>query len=185
MAQGADVSSLGAANPQPPLGRAVLQQLQLGQADKPAFPLHLLALASQVVEAHAVFLDGGIHGRRLVVSAGKRRNRFFQRLPVDLDRLFGQNDSCSILGVGLHPQHKFRHIFFVRPRGIFAGSGGGAQQNHQQPLGHWVQGAGVTNAPEAQNAPELGHRVVGGKARLLVEQQDAVIHIPAPPGRPP
>ena len=75
MAERAHIRPLGAAHAQKILRAAALLQLQLVNGDAAGPACDLLALAGQLVELLAVYLDGRVHRRDLLDLAEKAPQR--------------------------------------------------------------------------------------------------------------
>ena len=122
--------------------------------------LHFLALASQIAKLLTVYFDGRVHRGNLLnltPELGQNcQNIFF----CDGDRLFFQDFTGDVLGVGGDAQVQDSLVGLVCMFKELHTPGGSAHKHRQNTGGHRVESAAVTDAPGLENAPQLGGHIL-------------------------
>ena len=150
--------------------------LQLENCNPPGRPRDLFSLAGKLIELLAVYLDGGIHGRKLVKLPRKAPERGFYTLACDRDRFFFQNLACCVLRVCDGAEPETRDVFLFGGLKKFDSARGSADENGKNPRRHRVQRSAVPDALFVEHAAQLRGYVLTRPAIRLVDNQNSVCH---------
>ena len=142
--------------------------------DGTGLTLHFPALAGQVVELLAVYLDGGVHGGNLENVAPEFGQDSQQVFFCQMHFALGNGLAGDVLGVGGQSEADGGLVDLLRVLEKFHAPGGTAHKDRQNAGGHGVQGAAVADAAGVEDPPQAGDHVVAGPLLGLVDDDDAV-----------
>ncbi len=149
-------------------------QSQAVDEHRPGGPVHLYALAGQLVEPLALHRHRRVHGRHLFNGSPKACQRLLQSLGGNRLVILLHQRTGYVSGVKALAQPEPGHIFLFRVRQQAGGLGCPAQQQGQHAGGHGVQGAGVAGFFLFCQSPRHGHRIERGEAGGFVQNNHAV-----------
>ena len=174
MAQRADIGALGARHVEQPVAVDAADQLQTVDRDRTGGALHFPAAAGNVVQALAVHLDGGVHGRHLQNLTPEGAERGFKLGARHMLLSLREHTSGDILRIRHNAEAQAGDITLFTRLGKGHRLGRAAEKDDEQPRRHRVERSGMPDALFAEHAAELCHHVVACPVGGLVYKQYAV-----------
>lgn len=171
----ADVKALAAHDAEVHFGQLDARDLTVKDAHETRFALHLLALARQLVEGHAVDLDGGHHRRRLVEVSAERIKRSGDLVLRELRNRFLFDDlALAVLAVGGDAERQRADVFLLLGHEQVLNLGGIPDHENEHARGHGIQRATVADLFRIQAASRDCHDVVRGHVLTFVHEENSV-----------
>ena len=172
--KGSDIGPLGAHNPHLHYRKLHGKNLQLINHHRSWLSLHFLSFPGQLIEFPAVDLQGGIHGRHLLILSEKAFACPAHFLFTDRYRTLRKHLSRGILGICLPAKQQFSYIFFCLIRQQFTELCSIAQTYRKNSGGRRIQCPRVTDFSLSADSPELCNNIVRSESGLLIYNHDTV-----------
>src|SRR5882724_10587050 len=136
--------------------------------------LHLDPLPGELVEALAVTVERGVHGRHLLDAADERHERGLERGRVERGhRARLEHRAREILGLGGDAQADGGHVLLVEIHQVRRQLGRFPDQDGKDAGGGGIERAAVPDAWRPEHPAQVGHYLERRDARPLLDREDA------------